>query len=347
MAIQQRIIGGGLLLAGIAVVLILIFKVHFSGVPEQEAYDRFLNEIHPEYARVQGAVEAGEREAYLELKRIAEEAQALAADTAMASVRKRIDADAARGDPKALALQKLLQGEAFKHNADGLYELEGEWYDDTTHYHLQQLKRSLLVEAVPALADARKVAKAAAEVVDGLRLGSGLELATAEPAPEESPVVAADAGLFRVLGIAPSEVAKALATKGAGAKANSTRLVWNGTDDAARQPLNARARARLAEDLARLPRHAEVVERAVAKLGLSETNLKGRDKAKKPAEEYVRQAARHLALVLDPAARQAVEAQASLGAVAEILKREAKLLKGHAANAPGLGTALAGNFVAE
>jgi hypothetical protein len=318
MAVQQRIIGGGLLLAGIAVVLILIFLFIDRGVSTDEAYNRFLQEIYPAYVK---AEEAGD---YLAMKRLAGEARALAKETTMAAVETKFLADAAAGNREADGFRRLLESGAFEKNEQGLFGLDGRWYDDRTHSALRRLKRSL-EEGMAALQDARQAAKTAAAALEKLRTGSGLELALPPAAADSNPVVAADSALFAVLGLPAADAAKALATKGDGAKAKSARLVWNG-DEAA-------GRARLAQELARIPGLADAIERAAIGLAQAAADLKGRETH---ADDYVRRAMTQLGAGLDPAGGAA--------AVADTLKREAKVLKGHGLSAPSLGQALAGGF---
>ncbi len=330
MAVQQRIIGGGLLLAGIAVVLILIFLFSNKGVPWDEAYDQFRKDIHPRYLK---AEEAGD---YLALGKIGEEAMALEKSTPMKSVLQEVKAEAARGDLEAQALQKLLENEAFAKNAKGLYEIDGEWHDSRIHSALRLLKRSL-TDATSGVADARRAAKSVADVVANLRLGSGLEVPLPPAAPASNPVALADAPVFAVLGLSSAEVRKALAAKAEGAKANSARLVWN-------KPDAADNRARVAKELAEIPRLADTIERAAVALGKSEQDVKGLDAAKKRAAAYVKTAASQLAAALAGPAREAFEKDATIASLAEALMQDAKILKGYASNATGLGQALALNF---
>jgi hypothetical protein len=330
MAVQQRIIGGGLLLAGIAVVLILIFLFTNKGVPWDEAYGQFKTDIQPRYRK---AEESGD---YLEIQKIAEDAMKLEKSTAMPSVMLEVKADAAKGDAQAQALLKLIESDAFKKNAQGLYALDGEWHDSRTHSVLRLLKRSL-ADGTTAVLDARRAAKGATAVLADLRLGSGLEIPLPAVGAGSNPVAAADAGLFAVFALPAADARKALAAKGASAKANSTRLVWNQADATG-------TRARLAQDLSKVPTLADTIERAGVALGKSEQDVKGLDAAKPRASEYVRSAALQLASVLAGPEKEAFEKDATIGTIADALMQEAKLLKGVASNAPGLGQALAGSF---
>jgi len=324
MAVQQRIIGGGLLLAGIAVVLILIFLFTNKGVPWDEAYDKFRKDIHPRYVK---AEEAGD---YNALRRIAEEANEVEKTTAMASVMQEVRSEAAKGNAQAQALLKLFDSNAFAKNAQDQYALDGEWYDSRTHSVLRLLKRSL-ADATSALLDARKAAKALSAVVADLRLGSGLEL----PLPAASG--APDAAVFAVFGLKVADVQGALAAKGESAKAKSARLVWGQADASS-------TRARLAQELATVPAFADAMERAAVALGKSDQDVKGLDTAKKHAAQYVKSAASQLAAGLEGPAREAFEKDATIETVAEALKQDAKLLKGYAPGAPALGQALTKNF---
>ncbi len=335
MAVQQRIIGGGLLLAGIAVVLILIFLFSNRGMDPAEAHRKLKDEIYPAYVK---ADEAGD---YVKIRDIAKEAKEVEAGTAMAAVLKEVATAAATGDRDARGLLKLLQavgpegGNAFDQNVKGLFELDGGWYESRSHTALRLLKRSL-DDAVPALIDARRAAKTLGTTLDALRLGSGLEIPLpAADASAKHPVVAADAAIFRAFALSPAEVRKALSAKGAGAKANSARLVWNqanSTDD----------RARLAAELAKVPRMAEAMERAAVALGKAEQDLKGRADAAKQAQQYLKSASDQVAAALDAAARPPGEFP--IAEIAAALMQEAKVLKAVAVNAPDLGQALAQAF---
>lgn len=337
MAVQQRIIGGGLLLAGIAVVLILLFLFTNKGKPWDEAYAEFKSDIYPRYLK---ADEAGK---YLDIQAVAKDAKKLEKSTTMASVLKEVRSDAAKGNREAQGLLKLLEpigpdgADAFDRNLKGLFDLDGGWYEERSHSRLRQL-RQYLGEALPALLDARRDAKALATVLDQLRLGSGMDLTLPAADPSISnPVVAADALQFLAYGLPPAAITKALAAKGQAAKANSARLVWN-------QPDATGTRARLAEALGRIPALADTMERAAVALGKAEQDLKGLEDAKKQAAAYVKAATAQLATALEGPARQALEQKASIALIADALKQDAKILKGYAPNAPALGKALAGAF---
>ncbi|MCK6460754.1 MAG: hypothetical protein L6Q95_12785 [Planctomycetes bacterium] len=318
MAVQQRIIGGGLLLAGIAVVLILIFLFSNRGMDPAEAYSRLKDEIYPAYVK---ADEAGD---YVKLQDLAKEAKGIEADTAMAAVLKEANAAAAAGDREARGLLKLLeptgQGgvDAFDQNLKGLFELDGGWYESRSHTALRLLKRCLLA------------------TLDSLRAGSGLEIPLPEAdATAKHPVAAADAALFRAFALPPAEVQKALKTKGAGAKANSARLVWNqadATDD----------RARLSAALEKIPRIADAMERAAVALGKAEQDLKGREDARRQVQQYLKLASDQLAAALDAPARPPGEFP--IAEIAAALMQEARILKATGTNAPDLGKALAQAF---
>jgi len=324
MAVQQRIIGGGLLVAGVAVVLILVYLFSNKGMPWDEAYDKFRKDIHPRYVK---AEEAGD---YLALREIAEEANDLEKSTAMASVMQEIRAEVAKGNAQAQALLKLFDSNAFVKNAEDQYALDGEWYDRRTHSVLRLLNRSLS-DATSALLDARRTAKEAVAAVGSLRLGSGLAL----PLPPAAG--GPDAALFAVFGLKAGDVTAALAAKGESAKAKSARLVWN-------QAETASGRARLAQELAKVPGLADAIERAAVALGKSDQDVKGLDTAKKHAAQYVKTAASQLAAGLEGPAREAFEKDATIATVADALKQDAKLLKGYASDAPALGQALAKSF---
>jgi len=339
MAVQQRIIGGGLLLVGISIVLILIFLFSDRGVPADEAYDRLMTRIYPAYA------EAAAKDDYLAMRRIAEEVHALAADTPMVAVKKLVMSSAAGGNREALALQKLLENDAFEKNLQGLYDLDGRWLDDRTHAALSRLQRAL-DEGLPALANLRKLAKSTSETLDKLRLGSGLEVPLPDPGNATqvagaNPVLKSDALLFRVFALPVEDVKKALATEGEGAKAKSARLVWNAADA-------TDTRARLAKELAAVPAAAQAIERAAGSLGPAQEAVRSREDARPAAEDLMRRATANLLAGLDDATKQAFEAEAGRLAtareIADLLLKESRMLKEWAPLAPALGTALEAGF---
>ncbi|HEX5137686.1 MAG TPA: hypothetical protein VFY93_11975 [Planctomycetota bacterium] len=330
MAVQQRIIGGGLLLVGITIALILIFLFHDRPMDPAEAYGKLKNEVYPAYLK---AEDAGD---YVKMQAVAEDAEALMGKTAMAAVLQEMRADAARGDREARGLLKLLEPQdVFERNIAGQFGLDGGWYDSRSHATLRLLKKSL-DEAAPGLIDARRAAKTLAATFEQLRLGSGLEIPLpAADASAKDPVAAADAQDFRVFAVPPADVKKALATKGAGAKANSARLVWNqndATDD----------RARLAEQLARLPRIADSIERAAVALGKVDKDLKGLADATKQAQQYLKTASDQLHAAVDGPARP--ESAFSIPGIIEALRQEARTLKACAGNGSDLGAALSQGF---
>lgn len=338
MAVQQRIIGGGLLLAGVAVVLILIFVVWMPQTSWEDAHKQFMEDILPRYTKADDAAD------YLALRRISEEALELGQDTTLNSVKQEVKAEAVKGNAQAQALQKLFDSNAFEKNAKGLYALDGGWYDNESHATLRLLKDSLGA-SMPALLEVRRTARTVQEELERLRVGSGLPLPVPPAAaPGANPVAAADAALLAVLDIKPDDVRKALAAKGEGAKAKSARLVWN-------QAGSVDMRRKLADSMGKIPRLAESIERAAVALGKSEKDLKalppraeGADDAAKRGADYVKNAFGQLAAVLDAAARQEIEKDATIATIADALRNDAKLLKGYASNAPELGAALAGSF---
>ena len=62
MAAQERIIGGGFLIFGVAIVLILLYIFAWSGVGSQEAYEQIAGELFPAY------LDSEKRGEYLEMK---------------------------------------------------------------------------------------------------------------------------------------------------------------------------------------------------------------------------------------------------------------------------------------
>jgi hypothetical protein len=336
MALQQRIVGGGLLMAGIAVVLILIFLFSNKGMPFDEAYGELRNKIFPAYEK---ADEDGD---YLKLQALAKEVSSIKSKAPMTAVLKEVRADAARGDRTAIGLQKLLEPrgtdgkDAFDKNLEGLYELDGGWYEARSHTALRLLKRCL-DDAMPALTETRRMGKALATTLDSLRTGSGLEIALPAVDAPTSPVAAADARLFAAFGLRPDDIRTALTTKGAGSPANSARLVWN-------KPDASDDRKRLAEAMAKIPTLASTIERSAVALGKAQQDLQGKEDATKEAGTLIKAAGQQLATSLDGQARTAFEQGLGVPAIAETLMQEAKLLKRYATNAPDVGKALQGSF---
>jgi hypothetical protein len=338
MPAEQRIIGGGLLIVGVAVVLILIFLFSQGGMSAREAHDKLMDEIFPAW------LEAEEDGDYIGLKRDAEEALAVLDEGGRNGIIKFLQG--APGNKTAQRLLGIIKDEGFEKNAKGLFEFEGDWYRDSSHRALVRLREA--VEGVKALREVREIAVSARAAVELARAGSGMAvpLAAAKPVPKDdvsivdpNPVYVHDVELYRVFGVKGGDVEKALATPDPGAgKARTARLRWN--KDIA--PSNVGERV------------ASIPERAAALLRVSTDVLRS---TRELADD--KDAAKKLASYLDTAAGMvgaglAGEPKTAFtenrekfqdgAAIAAVLKRESEMLGAYRATVREFGASLAKTF---
>jgi hypothetical protein len=341
MPAEQRIIGGGLLMVGVAIVLILIFLFTQKTKSASEAYDEVVSKHWPAYQR------AEKEWGYAAIRKAAEEILRVLDEADRVAVVKLIEAEATT-DRELRPLLKLLANGGLEKNVDGIFEFDGDWFTERSHRALLQLAND--VERVKELKEIRTAARDARTALAEIRLGSGLPLepGAAVPVPEDdienNPIYANDAELYRVLGVDPAAVANALQTKGDGAKARSARLRWNARG-------NESIRAQRAEAVKQIATKAETLTRTATTIGHAAGNLEGDADAMRKGDALLRKAVVLLGSGLDvehaAVFKEIRDVFGSVPVLGRVLQNEADLLKRYVANVPRLGEALAGPFVAE
>ena len=341
MPAEQRIIGGGLLMVGVAIVLVLIFLFTQERTNAPEAYEEIISKHWPAYQRARKKDDyQGMQKAAAEILRVLDEADQVA-------VVKLIKADATT-DREIRQLEKLIEEGGLEKNVDGYFELEGEWYVEKSHRALRQLAEA--VGGVRALKEIRTAARETRAAIAEISLGSGLPLepGAARSVPrddiDKNPVYANDAGLYRVLGTEAAAVTKALQTKGGTAKARSARLRWNARG-------NDGARARLAEAVKAIAGKAEGLKRTATTIGHAAGNLAGDADATRKGDALLGKAVvllgSGLAAEHSAVFKQNKEKFRTVSALGKVLQNEARMLEPYVTTAPGLGTALGNKFAEE
>jgi len=340
MAAQQRIVGGALLTVGIVVVLILIFLLRVKKADPEETRTELLTQVYPAY------MEAERRGEYLEIRRQAQRALDLLEASERTPILKLLQASGVSGNAEANALYHLIADGVFQRNVDGMYALGQGWYDEDTHRPLAALMQA--VEGVKLVPQLRQTAYKAGEMIERLRLGSGLELplpnATVPqddaPVLSPNPVYVNDAEAYRAFGLSPELAAKALATEGAGAPARSARLVWNNNA--------AREREILAEQMRAVPEEADRLASTAVELQRNARKLAGNAAAADMLATLLTRAATLLGSDLkEPLRATYMENRdkfASGEALANALHAEAEMLKAYRATVRDLGATLAKDF---
>jgi len=329
MAAEQRIVGGGLLVVGIAVALILVYAFWDAGLTPEEAYARIKEGPWPTF------LEAEEKSDYLAMKRQAAEIVAMLEEAGRTPVLKRVAADAATASGAGLRrLREMADKGELEKIAGGRYPFEGEWFVSNLHRELTELAAA--VEELDSMAKPRRVARAAHEAVALARTGSlgkveiG-EVASRPERPAEIPVPANDAELFRVLGTDRDALAAALETPSQPAgKARTARLRWNKTV----------ATGTLAEDLRELPVWIRSLERHGRTIRRSYMAVRDDPDAKKRADHHIGKAYRLLGAELtEPHAKAWDEAEDKLknaDEIAGVLEAETRVLEPYRLRIPSL-----------
>ncbi|MHC4549223.1 MAG: hypothetical protein ACYTEZ_10640 [Planctomycetota bacterium] len=338
MPVEQRIIGGGLLFVGIAIVLILIFLFTLGGPSAREAYEQIVSELYPNYVAAQNEGD------YLGMQRTAERILKLLDEADRTAVVKLIRAEATT-DRELRRLQERLEDGTFGNNVEGRYGFDGDWFEERTHRALQRLHKAL-TEDLKALREIRVTAREARQALAEARLGSGRPLEQPPPrtVPTDSidpnPVYAGDAALYCAFGVAGVELEKALETKGAGAKARSARLRWNA--------VSPTVRSRLATAVESIPERAETLGRIAAEIERSLRVVAGDPTAAGKVELLLGKAAVLVGSGLDAPHREAFQANrarfASGSVIVTLLQNEAAMLHPYLATVRGLGQALGKKF---
>ena len=316
MASEQRIIGAGMLLTGIAVVLILIYFFAFGGTSAQDAHEELVQKIYPAYKKAKAGGD------YLAQRRQAEAALALLDDAGQTAVLTRIKADASSGDREALALQKLIEDGVLERNTKDEFKFARGWYSSSEHRALSGLEKS--VESLKTVRRVREIARETAGALGQIALGGGavIELPEAKASDGFGPSTAADAESFRVFGVSTAAVEALLQSPVPPAgRARSARLRWN----------QSRGDTALADEVASLPLKADELRAAAAQLQAYGQTLGG--KAKDAVDRLVKTGLAHAAAGLEGEARQAFEAGrdelASPAGLAKFARGQAGMLQAH------------------
>lgn len=339
MPAEQRIIGGGLLIFGIAVVLILIYFFSLGGPSPAEAFEQIHKEIYPAYA------EAERKGDYLGVKRKAAEIVDVMESAGRAGVAKLFEQEGITSK-EAKRIHELIKEGGFGKNAEGLYEFEGAYFPDTAHRALTSLRDA--VDRAKVLRLVRDAAKQAAAALELARTGSGHAIppAPARPVPNDdapvvspNPVYVNDAALYRVFGVKPADVEAALGTPAGGAgKARSARLRWNNEVPSSNAAENVRA---VPDRIQELRDVASTIERATR-------DLRDHKDAQKKLNEYAGRAASIIASGLAAEHRAVFDEHKdkfSDGmAVARILRKEADLLNEYVSTVRVLGATFSKHF---
>lgn len=224
MPAEQRIIGGGLLIVGVAIVLVLLYAFKAPRTTPDEAREKLLKEIWP---AMNAAEEKGD---YGRMREVAREASDLLRTAGSTALLNAIQG-AATTDREALRLRKAIEEKRFEKNSEDLFEHEGGWYPSETHRILARL-RDGIEKKLPQLRRFRETAASLEESLADAREGSGLPLAASElrwPAAGggANPVRESDEAALRPFSVDAKELERALVTKDSGGRATSARLRWN------------------------------------------------------------------------------------------------------------------------
>lgn len=338
MPAEQRIIGGGLLFVGVAVVIILIYLFSQRGMSPREAHDKLVDQIFPTW------LEAKEDGDYVTQKQAAADAIKVLDDGGRNGVIKLLQASPA--DKTAQRLMALIRDKGFEKNTQGLFEFEGKWYRDTSHGALLRLSRA--VDGVKALREIREIAVATRRAVELLRAGSGRPVpgAAAKPVPKDdvtivdpNPVYVYDIELYRVFGVNANDVTQALGTPDPGAgKARTARLRW----DQEVAPTN------LGERVASIPERAEALRRVATDVIRSTRELADDKDAADKLASFLKTAAALVGAGLEGESKAAFEENKEKfengGAIAAVLTRESEMLAGYRPTIRDFGDTLSKKF---
>ena len=336
MAAQERIIGGGFLFIGVAIVLVLLYFFTWGGTSSKEAYETILDEIFPTYL-------AAEKEGdYLKVKDAAQAILDKMEEGGAATVRKHIAAEATSGRRASQRLGKLLKARTFEKNAEGRYGYKGGWYGERTHRALGQLAEAV-DKRMRVLRSIRETAISARKALEDARVGSRKPLPlppakgkAADDAPivTPNPVYENDEELYRVFGLSAEVLQAALATADPGGRATSARLRWNGKI----------ATSDLGKDIAAIPERADELHSIANQIDVNATTLAADASAADVLKDLLTRGVELLGAEMSAPHRTALRENAAAfargSALVNVLRNEARML------APYLSTvrALGGTF---
>jgi hypothetical protein len=340
MALKDRIIGGGFLVFGVAIVLILIFVLEWGGIGPKEAFDQIRDEIFPAY------LAAEKEDDYLAMQKEAGRLVDVMDAGGAIGVRDYARGDAIPGRSDAKRLHQLLQQGAFRKNREGLFGFEDGWYRGSTHRGLRAVNEAV-EERLKTLRDLRTLARNARQALADARTGSGLPLelpAPVEIEPEDvpvaepNPVYQNDAEAFRVFGLAGADLEKALSTPNPGGRATSARLRWNQTV----------VPGGLSRALDGVPELAASLGPLATEIKVNAAEVAEDETAEEALAELLQEAVILLGTGLEEPYRGQLKEQrdvfATGGNIAKVLQYEARLLETYAVNLRGLAAAFAKPF---
>jgi len=341
MPAEQRIIGGGLLIVGIAVALILLYLFNWGGMSAPDAVKELETEFYPAYAKAEA-----DRD-YVGMRRLAERALAVIEKGGAVGVTKQLQGTATGGSREAKRLYEIVKDGTLEKNAEGLFEFKGEWFKDGTHRHLGDLADAI-DGRMKVLRLVRATAEEAAKAIEDARIGSGkpLEIPEAKaveaeelPITSPNPVFDHDRELFRVFGLRAETVAEALATPNPSGKATSSRLRWN----------RDIVTSGLAKQIEGLPEQVEEMKSLAVRIELSARGAAEDPAAQGALAALLQRGADAVAARLPDPAKKAFDERRALFArgdvLARVLRREAVLLSPYLPAVRALGATFATEFV--
>ncbi len=308
---QERVIGGGLLFFGIAVVLLLIYFFGFkSGPTPAETREHLFSDLYPSYEK---ALERGE---YGKAREAATEIDEILNRTGSGPLKQAILGEATT-NPQYKRFNRLMANGTFQKNVDNLWEFDEKWYAPAVCRDLQDLKHAVNDLAVKSLREVRDAAKGLSVAIEEARIGSQKPL-TLPPTklPDGAlPPTEVAGRQFAVFGLPAKELRAALKTKDTGGgKARSARLRWN--RDVVKSPLGS--------ELEQIGQHSAALREAAVEIPRLEKALASLPKAKERLAYYLKRAALALAPDTEPTKRSAYENSSS---IATLLMQYHKILE--------------------
>ena len=340
MAAQERIIGGGFLIIGVAIVLVLLYFFTWGGTGSKEAYEQILDEVFPAY-------EAARKDHdYTAMKAEARKLIDAMEEGGAATVKSYISADATGNRGAASRLHKLLKAGAFARNAEGRFLFGGSWYESRAHRALTELAEAVDTR-LKVLRGIRDWARDARAALDEARTGSGKPLAIPTPKGkvqddvpivDPNPIYLHDKDLYAVFGVAANDVEAALSTADPGGRATSARLRWN-------QNI---ATGNLSAGVHDIPEQAQELTSIAAQIGASAKTLSALPEAADALSKLLARGARLIGSDLaEPHKAAFKENQAAFAtgaALVKVLRREEELLRPYLATVRALAEAFKKTF---
>jgi len=340
MAVRDRIIGGGLLVIGVAIVLILIYLFKLGGMQPTEAYDAIREDLYPAYVKAEAERDYGKMTA------ISDDIVKALDAAGPKLVKDRFRSDAFSGSVEEKRLYDLLENGTFEKNGEGLYGFKGGWFEANLHLALCELGEAIEAK-LKVVRQIRQAAMDAREAIEKARTGSGKALAfpAAKKLPPEdiplldpNPIYENDAELYRVFGLPASDLTEALSAPNPGGKATSARLRWNQNV----------ATSEIGAAVASIPELVLGFSQAGAKIHLNTRRLERQELATKELQKLLGEAMGYVGGGLDePHASKFRENRKVFLkglAIKQVLEREAKMLDAYMTNVRALGKAFQTEF---